>query len=72
MPHVCELAGPADSSSPSACPDCRLRASLGLKPLKMEASEPKGPSKAQQEAEEAKEKQAKEREAAELAERIAQ
>eukprot|EP00887_Chlorella_sp_A99_P003910 scaffold11.g3910.t1 len=50
----------------------KLRASLGLKPLKMEASEPKGPSKAQQEAEEAKEKQAKEREAAELAERIAQ
>lgn len=47
---------------------CRLRASLGLKPLKMEEA---GPSKAQIEAEKAKEDKEKEAKAAELAERIA-
>lgn len=48
---------------------CRMRIALGLKPLKMEAEEPKGPSKEAQAAKEAAEKEAK---AAELAERVKQ
>lgn len=47
----------------------RMRIALGLKPLKMEAEEPKGPSKEALAAKEAAEKEAK---AAELAERIKQ
>ncbi|KAL4437375.1 hypothetical protein ABPG75_004514 [Micractinium tetrahymenae] len=47
----------------------KMRIALGLKPLKMEAEEPKGPSKEAQAAKEAAEKEAK---AAELAERVKQ
>lgn len=47
----------------------RMRAALGLKPLKMEAEEPKGPSKEEQQRKEEEEKAAK---AAELAERVKQ
>lgn len=46
-----------------------MRIALGLKPLKVEAEEPKGPSQAELEAKEAAEREAK---AAELAERVKQ
>ncbi len=46
-----------------------MRIALGLKPLKMEAEEPKGPSKEEVAAKEEAEKAAK---AAELADRIKQ
>ena len=47
----------------------RMRIALGLKPLKMEAEEPKGPSKEEQQRKQQEEQEAK---AAELAERIKQ
>lgn len=47
-----------------------MRVALGLKPLKMEAEAPKGPSKAEAEAAAKKEEAAAAAKAAELAERV--
>ena len=60
---------PAPENLPCDLPCCRMRIALGLKPLKAEAEEPKGPSAEEVQRKEEAEAAAK---AAELAERIKQ
>lgn len=67
-PHALRC-GPSHQPLPCPLLVYRMRIALGLKPLKMEAEEPKGPSAEALAAKEAAEKEAK---AAELAERVKQ